>query len=103
MQFIPLKAVPNQTLTIMCASQLTKLSIYTLIDGLLYMDVLLNDVNIITGVLCENVNRVIRGAYLGYIGDFAFVDTQGSSDPVYSGLGSRYQLAYLSATEVAAL
>ena len=103
MQYIPLKAVPNQTLTVMLAAQLTQLSLYTMPDGNLYMDVAVNNVAIITGVLCENNNRIVRGVYLGFIGDFAFIDTQGSNDPVYNGLGARYQLAYLSASDVAPL
>lgn len=103
MQFISLQEVASQTLTILLASQLTKLSIYTLADGNLYMDVLVNDVDIITGVLCKNETVIVRDAYLGFVGDLAFVDTQGDSDPVSTGLGSRYQLAYLSADEVAAI
>ena len=95
--------MPNQTLTAMLAAQLTQLNIYTLLDGNLYMDVAVNKIAIITGVLCRNNNRIVRGAYLGFTGDFVFVDTQGSNNPVYSGLGARYQLAYLSASDVAGL
>lgn len=102
MQFIPLQSIPNQTLTILLGGQLAKLSIYTLLDGNLYMDVLVNDAAVITGVICMNENLIVRDIYLGFIGDLAFVDTQGSNNPVYTGLGVRYQLAYLSAAEAAA-
>lgn len=101
-QIIPLKSVPNQTATMLLASQLTKISLYTLIDGRLYADVLVNDQVIIQGVICQNANRLMRSAYLGFSGDLAFVDTKGSSDPTYDGLGARYQLWYLTAAEVAA-
>ena len=103
MQILPLQALPNQTLTILLAKQLVKLSIYTMVDGNMYMDVFVNHVAIITGVICQNQNRIVRDAYLGFIGDLAFNDTLGSDDPVYSGLGTRYQLFYLSASDVAAL
>lgn len=56
---------------------------------------------IITGVLCENLNRIVRSVYLGFIGDLVFNDLQGSSDPVYTGLGSRFQLIYLEASDLA--
>lgn len=103
MQTIPLQAVPNQTLTILLSSQLVKLNIYTTIDGLMYMDVYVNGATIITGVICQNLNRIVRDAYLGFSGDLAFNDTFGSSDPVYTGLGAQYQLIYITAAEVAAL
>jgi hypothetical protein len=53
------------------------------------------------------LNRIIRdrqrllvdAGYRGFIGDFAMIDTQGRADPVYSGLGGRYQLVYFDAGE----
>lgn len=100
MQTIPIKAVPNQVLTVMLASQLTKIELYTQSDGTMYADIYLNDAPVVTGVVCQNQNRIIRDAYHGFQGDLAFYDTQGSSDPVYSDLGTRYQLVYLAASEV---
>lgn len=49
------------------------------------------------GVLCRNLVYLVREAYLGFAGDFAFVDTAGSDDPQYSGLGTRWQLLYMEA------
>jgi hypothetical protein len=103
MQTIPLKSVPNQTLTIILATQLTKLRLFTTVDGKLYIDVLVNDVVLLAGVLCQNQNRIIRDSYFGFAGDFAFVDTQASNDPEFGGLGQRYQLVYLSETDIANL
>jgi hypothetical protein len=40
---------------------------------------------------------------VGFIGDLIFIDTQGTSDPNYTGLGSRFLLAYLSPTDLATL
>ena len=96
---IPLNAVPSQTLSITLAGQPVKLEIYTLATGL-FMDVLLNSVTICSGVPCYNANKIIREAYSGFIGDFVFYDQQGDSDPTYDGLGARYQLVYLEASDL---
>ena len=69
----------------------------------MFIDVYLNDALVIGGVQCLNLNRIIRDTYLGYMGDFEFIDTQPTfeggvpifSDPFYAGLGSRFVLAYL--------
>jgi len=99
MQIVPLQAVPNQTLTVNLNSQITQINVY---QGrrVLFMDVLLDNAPIVYGVSCLNLNRIIREAYLGYSGDFAFIDSQGSDDPVYTGLGSRFNLAYLEPADL---
>lgn len=102
---IPLTAVPNQTLATPVGSQNCRLNIYQKSTGL-YMDVILNDEPIILGVICEDRNRIIRNAYLGFAGDFAFFDMQKpvnavvGQDPEYTGLGDRYRLVYFEESEV---
>jgi len=54
----------------------------------LFMDVSVNDVPVMQGVICQNWNRIVRSAYLGFVDDFVFWDAQGSADPTFSGLGS---------------
>lgn len=105
MQIVPLDAVPNQTLSIALGGQNCQLNIYqkTVPVSALYMDVYVNNAPIILGVWCENLNRIVRSAYLGFIGDFVFNDTQGSSDPYYTGLGSRFLLQYLTTDDLSAL
>ena len=100
-QIVPVQAVPNQTLQVQLANQPTTLNIYQLSTGL-FMDVEVNGELIIGGVICQNLNRIVRSAYLGYPGDFVWDDTQGTSDPVYTGLGARYLLAYLNVADLAA-
>lgn len=97
---IPLSAVPSQTLNVTLAGQPCQLSVYTSAIGALYMDVLLNGTTIALGVPCQNNNRIVRAAYTGFVGDFTFTDTQGSNDPTYDGLGTRYQLVYLEAKDL---
>lgn len=102
---IPIQAVPSQTLTVLLSNQSCQLNIYQTNYGL-FMDVYVNNGLIIGGVICENLNRIVRDAYLGFIGDFTFYDTQppadfpGGEDPYYTGLGSRFELVYLDASDV---
>lgn len=99
MQTIPLKPLPNQTLTIGLAGQTVKLRVYQKFYGL-FVDVYVNDVLIIGGVLALNQNKIIRDSYLGFIGDLGFIDNQGNNDPVYTGLGSRFTFVYLEASDL---
>lgn len=98
MQLIPIQSVPAQTFNVLLASQLCTITIRQLTTGL-YIDLFVNSSPIIQGVICENRNRIVRDAYFGFIGDLAFNDTQGSTDPVSSGLGGQYVLLYLDATD----
>lgn len=101
MELIPLQAVPNQALTVNLEGQVTQINIYQKALGL-FVDVYVDNILIIGGVIAENLNRIVRSIYLGFIGDLAFIDTQGTTDPVYTGLGSRYSLAYITAAELEA-
>jgi hypothetical protein len=94
MLIVPTLAHPNQTLTVSLASQPVRLNIYQNPYGV-FMDVLVNDAAIVTGVICHNANPIVRSAYLGFTGDFAWLDTQGRDDPDYTGMGLRWVLAYL--------
>lgn len=101
MEIIPLKPLPNQTLTVTLGDQVTQVNVYQKLSGL-YIDVLVDGTTIIAGVLGRNLNRIVRSVYLGFSGDLTFIDSQGSNDPDYTGLGIRYTLNYLTADELAA-
>lgn len=96
---IPVQAVANQQLSVQLEGQAVQLSIFTML-GALFMSVSVNNSVIISSVICENKNRIVRDAYLGFLGDFCWLDTQGDLDPYYAELGSRFQLIYLSETDV---
>lgn len=98
MQVIPLQATPAQTLNVTLNNQACTLNIYAKSTGL-YIDVYVSNALIIGGVICQNLNRIVRDAYLGFVGDLIFNDTQGTSDPTYDGLGARYVLLYLTPAE----
>lgn len=101
MQTIPTIATPSQTLSVTLAAQPCKINVYQTTQGL-FLDLYVNDVLIIGGVICENANRIVRSLYLGFVGDLMFFDTQGTDDPVYTGLGARWQLIYLAASDLLA-
>lgn len=95
MNAIPINAVPAQTLSVTLAGQSCTIAIYQKSTGL-FLDLSLAKVPLVTCVLCHDRVRLVREPYLGFIGDLAFRDTQGKDDPVYTGLGTRFQLMYLA-------
>lgn len=111
MQTIPLQAVPAQTVSVLLGNQQCTINIYQRFFGL-FLDLYLTQqivspnpvvpTPIVIGAICWNLNFIVRYEYLGFSGDLAFMDTQGDGSPIFTGLGSRFQLVYLSPDEVAA-
>jgi hypothetical protein len=99
MLVIPLQPVPSQVVGTQLSGQDCQISVYQKAFGL-FLDLSVGGSLIVAGTICENLNRIVRSVYLGFGGDLAFVDTQGDSDPTFDGLGVRYFLVYLSATEL---
>lgn len=102
MLIVPVQAVPNQTFAIQLANQSCQITLTTRFFGL-FFDLSVSNTPVRSGVICQNITRLIRYRYLGFTGDLWFYDTQGSTDPVYTGLGSRYLFQYWEAADVAAL
>lgn len=107
MQAIPIQPVPNQILNVILSAQACTIKIYQRTTGL-YVDLYVNNTLIIGGVLALNLVRIVRDAYLGFVGDIGFFDTQAPTlpdgsidyaDPDYTGLGARFQLIYMDAFE----
>lgn len=101
MNIIPIGDTPAQILTTTVAGQQCRLRIVTR-QAKLWLDLSIGGVSIVAGALCLNGVKLVRDAYLGLSGDLMFVDTQGDSDPVSPGLGTRFQLVYVTPDEVAA-
>lgn len=99
MLVVPLIAVSAQRLSIVLAGQACDLAVYQKSTGL-YLDLAVSNVPLLYGVQCLNGTRLVLDAYHGFIGDFAFYDMQGNSDPVSTGLGDRYILAYLELSDL---
>lgn len=121
MQIVPLTPSPSSTLQIVLAGQNCSIALRTL-DGYATSDSVdlsvgqpyiaftldVSGVSITRFQSCLNLKRLlINRQYLGFIGDFIFVDTQpdpvtGPADPQWAGLGDRWQLIYLEASDLTA-
>jgi hypothetical protein len=96
---VPLSAVPNQTFSIALAKQNAQIDLRQNGDDL-YFSLRLGSTPIVTSKICRNRQRLLLSSqYLGFIGDFGFIDLQGDTDPAYAGLGTRYFLLYLEDDE----
>ena len=63
---------------------------------MIYCDLSLSGVTIWTGCPCLDGVPLRPTASPGLVaGRLAFLDTQGTSDPTWDGLGTRYQLSWL--------
>lgn len=101
MQNVPLQALPSQTVSIQLGGQNCQINVYQTDNFGMFMDVYVAGAQIIAGVSCQNLTRIVRDAYLGFQGDFVFYDTSGNgADPDYAGLGATYTLTYLSAADL---
>lgn len=125
MVIIPLQPVVSQTVNVVLADQSCTIDVYAkgilaayqppwvpaptpptypapdLLASALYLDLYVSNVLVLGGIQCLNGVAIVRDSYLGFVGDLAFYDTQGATDPVYTGLGGRYVLAYLSPGDIA--
>ncbi|MGJ2639706.1 phage baseplate plug family protein [Salmonella enterica subsp. enterica serovar Paratyphi A] len=99
MLIVPLQAVPNQAVRVQLNGQNCQVNVYQERQGL-FLDLLVDNAPMVSGVICQRVNRIVRDAYLGFVGDLMWLDTQGTGDPKYSGIGARYFLAYLTPGEL---
>lgn len=99
MQIIPIQAVPKQSVKAHLGNQSCKIVIHQNLYGL-FLDLYVNEALLVAGVICQDRNRLVRSAYLGFAGDLMFEDLRGTDDPTADGLGSRFQLVYLDASEL---
>lgn len=100
MQQIPLQPIPAQIAKVMIGGQNCQLSVSQKSSGL-FVDVNVNGKDIVTGVIARDAVPLVCREYAGFSGNLLFIDTQGKSDPSYTGLGSRFALVYLTAEEYA--
>jgi hypothetical protein len=104
MKVVPLVAVASQQINITLNGQACSINVYQKSTGI-YFDLFFNNAPVRTTVRCLNESELLADAqYLGFVGDFMFVDTQGDTDPTYTGFGpeptGRYQLVYLEASDL---
>lgn len=105
MEVIPLNATQSQTLTTTLnpgagfTSQFARINVYQKFYGL-FLDLLLDESYVAAGVICQNLNPMIRDANGAFIGELIFLDSQGNADPEYTGLGTRWSLLYLTVIDL---
>lgn len=87
---IPLNPVPSQTVNVTVSGQVARITVRT-IGAALYFSLS----GVVENRVCRDRQRLLVDAgYRGFTGDFQFIDTKGSADPAYWGLGDRWQLVY---------
>ncbi len=94
MMVIPVQALPNQQFQAQLGNQACTIELVQAAYGL-FCTLYVSGSLVVATVLCENLTEIVRDSYLGFVGDLAFLDTQGTSDPIFTGLGTRYQMLYL--------
>lgn len=117
---IPLSAVPSQTLAIVLAGQSCQIAVYQKqpitdeygVAAGLFFDLIAGAVPIAKTVRClDRTPLLLDRQYLGFVGDFWFVDTTATEGgpptfngkpPYYTGLNSQFVLFYLEASDLAA-
>ena len=94
---IPLVATPSQTLTVQLGDQSCRINVRQRRTGL-FVDLYVRDVPVFEGVKALDRCKLVRDAYLDFTGELFFADTQGTSDPGYTGLGGRFILVWSDGT-----
>lgn len=91
---VPLSPIASQSLSITLDSQRCAMVVRQLSTGM-YFDLSVAGTPVVNGMICRDRVNLVREDYLPFRGRLAFIDTQGTSDPEYTGLGTRYQLVYI--------
>jgi hypothetical protein len=117
MQIVRLAAVPSQNFSATLGGQAVSINVYQLGYGAaaaLYMDLISDGEPIFTARICRGYGAQPNTSppymcsaahYEGFEGDFLWLDTQATTqnpaaDPVYTGLGARWLLQYLSSADL---
>lgn len=100
MQSVPLQPVPSQSTKIVLGGQNCQILVYQKPQGV-FMDINADGVDISVGTIARDAVPLISREYAGFSGNLLFIDSQGSADPSYEGLGDRFALVYLTAEEYA--
>ena len=100
MQTVPLQPVPNQQVQTVLGGQNCQIAVYQKDQGV-FADLNVNGVDVSSGILALNTVNLCPCGYAGFAGSLFFADTQGSDDPVYTGIGSRFLMLYMTEAELA--
>ena len=92
---IPIQAVPSQTVAAVLSAQNCQIAINAKSQGV-FVTVSVDGVAVVSSVIARDGEPIICREYSGFVGNLAFVDTRGNSDPEFSGFGTRFVLIYTS-------
>ena len=101
MQQIPLQSISSQQLLVTLDGQQCAISVYVKTQCM-FFDLAVNGTQVAYAVQCKNLVSLVPTSYLGFSGWLTLVDTQGSSDPIYTGLGSRWIMLYMDKADLEA-
>ena len=90
---IPLQAVPVQKAAFTLGGQEITVSLLPRL-GRLYATVFADGLPVVRERICRHAVPLANEAYCPLNGELFFIDTAGSSDPVWQELGSRFILVY---------
>jgi hypothetical protein len=99
---IPLADVPSQVVSASLGGQSVRMRLFTRRSGL-YLDLYVANTLVLAGARCMDAVPIVRDAYLGFVGDLMFIDSQGSDAPSSPGLGTRFSLVYAEAADLGAV
>lgn len=102
MNVIPIQPVASQMVKSVLDGQNFQIGIHQKDQGI-FVDVNVDGVDIVVSVIARDAVPIVCRDYAGMDGNLVFIDTQGNSDPIYTGLGTRFALVYLTAAEYAQL
>lgn len=100
MKVVPIQPVPSQTVKVILGNQNVQITLRHQSQGM-FVDVISDGVTLTSATIARDAVPLMPRDYLSFAGNLIFVDTQGADDPVYTGLGSRFQLVYFTAEEYA--
>lgn len=100
MQNIPLQPIYAQQFNVTLGGQTCVVTVRQRSTGM-YFSLVVNGVTLMTEVLCQARVLLVRQPSLGFVGDLAFIDTQGNDEPEWSGLGTRWLLIYFTPADLA--
>ena len=99
---VTLQPVPSQQTQVVLDNQLCAINVYVK-NQCMFFDLQVNGTQIALAIQVKNFVTLVPTAYLGFTGTLLFRDTEGSDDPKYFGLGSRWLLLYLDAADLEAI
>ncbi len=100
MQIVPLQPAPSQICKIVLGGQNCQIKLSQKNEGM-FFDLSANAVDIVSGVICRDIDALIARLYTGFVGNFFFIDTRGNQDPDFTGLNGRFSLVYITEEEYA--